>query len=1063
MKKISLINILTINILSFIFFVMSFFNVNAYAHDIKFRNITHEDGLSQATVETIIQDRQGYIWIGTNDGLNKYNGYDFKIYRHDQDSENSITNNYIVDLQEDKEGNIWVGTANGLNKINHQGKITNYFAEKDNGNLSNNNIGDILITKAGDVMVATSNGLNVYDEEKNEFKRILSGENDITNQFIHTLKQDANGDIWIGTKNGLNKLDIKSQKIYKFYSNETENSISGNNIYGLSYDDDGYIWIGTFKEGLNRIDINTHEIKRYKNDPKDINSLPGNYVKDVYKDSNNILWVATDRGLAKYNEKKDNFTTYKNKIYDEDSLVDDDLFTIIEDKSGLIWVGTYNGVSVFDSNNKMEHYKKDPTNKNSLSDNLIHGIYEDKDGLLWVGTNSKGVNVIDRRSDKVTHINKDSTNGIFVNDSINDITGKDNIIYIGTNNGLVKIDKDKNIIDTYDKSNGICEDNVRCLYLDSKGYLWIGTTDGVSILNTKNDEVIDITKILKDNGIEDLFARVIYEDKEGIYWIGSFVDGGLIRLDPVKKTIKNYKRKTNDKRTISSDTVRSIAEDNKGNLWIGTSYGLNKFNKKSETFTRYTVHDGLSNDTVYGILVDNDDDLWLSTNEGISKLDTESNKFEKFGATDGLQGNEFNGSAYYENSKGEFFFGGTNGLNIFNPDKVKKNDYVPNVVFDGFEVNGKSYNNIDGLKFKHNENFININMFISDYRNIENVQYKYMLEGADSEWHMLDRNNINYSNLPPGNYTLKVKARSHNGKVTDENHVSFTILPHPLKSDIAIFIYFLLFILIIYSYINRMKYLDKLVTKKTEQLSYEMEKSNELLNKVIQLERNKNNYFINLSHELRTPLNVIYTTEQLITEFNKSEKGIEKDKLSDYMKVMNRNIKRLLNLINNLIDTTKIDNGKYKINLKEENIVYIVEEATLSLKEYIESKGIQLIIDPDIEEKNIKCDAYEIERCIVNLVGNAAKFTPSGGTIEVRIKELNNRVIITIEDNGIGIDPKYHKLIFDRFNQIVDANSEVKGGSGLGLTITKHIIEMHNGEIYVEGNIGKGAKFTIIL
>lgn len=181
------------------------------------------------------------------------------------------------------------------------------------------------------------------------------------------------------------------------------------------------------------------------------------------------------------------------------------------------------------------------------------------------------------------------------------------------------------------------------------------------------------------------------------------------------------------------------------------------------------------------------------------------------------------------------------------------------------------------------------------------------------------------------------------------------------------------------------------------------------------------------------------------------------------MKVMNRNIKRLLNLINNLIDTTKIDNGKYKINLKEENIVYIVEEATLSLKEYIESKGIQLIIDPDIEEKNIKCDAYEIERCIVNLVGNAAKFTPSGGTIEVRIKELNNRVIITIEDNGIGIDPKYHKLIFDRFNQIVDANSEVKGGSGLGLTITKHIIEMHNGEIYVEGNIGKGAKFTIIL
>lgn len=1063
MKKISLAKILEVNILSFIFFVMSFFNANAYEHDIKFKNITNEDGLSQATVETIIQDKQGYIWIGTNDGLNRYNGYEFEVYRHDQESKNSITNNYIVDLQEDNEGNIWVGTANGLSKINLNGKITNYFSSKDNGNLSHNNIGDILITKEGEVIVATSNGLNVYDKEKDEFKRILKEKDDITSQFIHTLEQDGNGDIWIGTKNGLNKIDIKNEKIYKFYSDKTENSISGNNIYGLSYDDDGYIWVGTFKDGLNRIDMNTHEIKRYKNDPKDINSLPGNYVRDVLKDSNGILWIATNNGLAKYNNEEENFITYKKNIYDEDTLVDEDVFSIIEDKSGLIWVGTYNGISVFDYNNKIEHYKKEPMNKNSLSENLIHGIYEDKDGLLWVGTNSKGVNVIDRKTNKVTYINKESTKGLFISDSINDITGKDNIIYIATDNGLVKIDKDKGTIDTYNKSNGICEDNVRTLFLDSKGYLWIGTIDGVSILNTKNNEVTDITKMLKNNGIEDLFARVIYEDKEGIYWIGCFVDGGLIRIDPVKKTIKNYKTKSNDKRTISSDTIRSIAEDSKGNLWIGTSYGLNKFNRKSETFTRYTAHDGLANDTVYGILIDKEDNLWLSTNLGISKLDVKNSKFENFGVTDGLQGNEFNGSAYYKNSKGEFFFGGTNGLNIFYPEDVNKNGYIPNVVFGGFEINGKKYNNIDGLEFKYNENFININMFIPDYRNMENVQYKYILEGADSEWHVIDTNNINYSNLPAGNYTLKVKARSHNGKITDESKVSFTILPHPLKSDIAIFIYFLILILIIYSYINRMKYLDKLVIKKTEQLSDEMEKSKELLNKVIQLERNKNNYLINLSHELRTPLNVIYTTEQLITEFNKSEKGLEREKLSYYMKVMNRNTKRLLNLINNLIDTAKIDHGKYKINLKEENIVYIVEEATLSLKEYVESKGIQLIIDPEIEEKIINCDAYEIERCIVNLVGNAAKFTPSGGTIEVTIKDLNDGVLITIKDNGIGIDPKYHKLIFDRFNQVVDVNSEVKGGSGLGLTITKHIIELHNGEIYVEGNTGEGTKFTIIL
>ena len=242
-----------------------------------------------------------------------------------------------------------------------------------------------------------------------------------------------------------------------------------------------------------------------------------------------------------------------------------------------------------------------------------------------------------------------------------------------------------------------------------------------------------------------------------------------------------------------------------------------------------------------------------------------------------------------------------------------------------------------------------------------------------------------------------------------------------------------------------------------------MQTSNQLLNKIIEVERNKNNYFINLSHELRTPLNVISSVEQLITNLNKSDIGVPKDKLEEYMQVMNKNIRRLLNLINNIIDTTKIENGKYKINIKEENIVYVVEEAALGLKDAIESNGISLIIDTDTEEKIIKCDSYEIERCIVNLLSNASKFTKKGGTIKVDIKDLDDKVKITVEDTGIGIDEKYYKAIFDRFNQIVDENTEVKGGSGLGLTITKHIIDMHKGDIYVESKKNIGTKFTIIL
>ncbi len=312
-------------------------------------------------------------------------------------------------------------------------------------------------------------------------------------------------------------------------------------------------------------------------------------------------------------------------------------------------------------------------------------------------------------------------------------------------------------------------------------------------------------------------------------------------------------------------------------------------------------------------------------------------------------------------------------------------------------------------------------------------------------------------------YTFQISQVFKNGDIKKLKEVSFYLKPSILMSKEAVLIYIIFIGLILYINFKKVKKLDKLVELRNQELIEQMDKNTELLNKIIETERNKNNYFINLSHELRTPLNVISSVEQLITNLNKSDKGLSKEKIDEYMNVMNKNIKRLLNLINNIIDTTKIENGKYKINLSDENIVYIVEETSLGLKDAIESSGINLIIDTDVEEKIVKCDSYEIERCIINLLSNASKFTPKGGTIKVDIKDLNEKIKITVEDTGIGIDEKYHKSIFDRFNQIVDKDMESKGGSGLGLTITKHIIDMHNGEIYVESEKEKGTKFTIIL
>lgn len=1038
--------------------------VSAY-NNINFKNITSEDGLSQGTVETIIQDDQGYIWLGINDGLCRYNGYEFKIYKHDEELENSITNNYIVDIKQDNSGNIWVGTANGLSKIDTKTDlITNYNMNDEEKSLSHYNIGDILITKSGDVLVGTSDGLNIYNEKKDEFYRIFNKDSDLSSQFIRSLAEDENQNIWVATNNGIDKIDIKNNKnIISFKTGHGKFDISENDIYVVRYDPKGYIWAGALKEGLNRIDINTNEVKQYKNDDRDEKSLPGNNVKDILRDSSGNLWVGTDNGLAKYNEQTENFATYKNKIYDKTSLVNDEVFSIQEDESGLIWVGTYAGISMFDPNTNIEHYKKDPFDENSISDNSIHGIYEDKDGLLWVGTNSKGVNVINRKNYNVKHLNKTSKDYPISDDNINDIVGIDNKIFIATKNGLNEVDKDLKTINIYNTEDGICNNNITALFADSKKNVWIGTANGISVLNTNTNEIIDITDILTNHNIEDQYIKVIYEDSKGNYWVGCFIDGGLVKIDPNKRTIENYRNKKEDKTSISSNNIRSIVEDKNGNLYIGTSYGLNKLNESNNTFERYSEKDGLSNNTVYGLLVDDNNNLWASTNLGISKLDTNTMTFETFNIIDGFQGNEFNGRAYYKNKSGELFFGGINGLNIFRPNDINRSRYVPTVIFDEFKVNGKVYKDINNQEFKYNENTINISVFISNYKNTKNIQYMYKLEGVSDSWDISRSNNINYSDLAPGTYTLKIKARSYSGKVSDESAVKFIIKLPIWKSKAAILIYLIIITIVIYRTINSVKRLDNLVKNKTLQLTKEMEKNDKLLKKVIELEKRKNNYFVNLSHELRTPLNVISSTEQLVTELNKSKDGIGKSKLNGCMQVVRRNTKRLLNLINNIIDTAKIESGSYQLNIREHDIVYIVEEATLSLKDYIERKGIELIIDPEMEEKIIKCDEHEIERCIVNLVSNAAKFTPEGGTIEVTIEDLDEKVKIIVKDTGIGIDKKYHDSIFNRFNQVIDQGAESKGGSGLGLTITKQIIDMHGGQISVESELGKGCKFIIIL
>ena len=1051
--------------LIFLIFLICILPKNIYASKMmNFENLTIDNGLSQATAEAIIQDSDGYIWIGTNDGVNRYNGSEFKVFDANDEDENSIISNYVTALIEDKNKNLWVGTDEGLSKINlNDYSINHYRYNKKNKDISYYAIIVMYMDDDGNLYMGNNKGVYLYNEKIDDFDKIFGIENGLIDENVYSINKDKDGNLWIGTNQGLHKVDANSNKAYPYSVEDTKTSEWGK-IKTIFFDNDN-MWVGTSENGLKRVDLKNNKVKSFEVDDEDNSKLKSLSIRDIMKDSSGNIWMATDKGISQYiNDEQ--FITYNNKSYDNNSLAHNIVFTLMEDESGLIWAGTYTGVSIFDSKNIIELYKNDPLDTNSISDNVVMGAYEDEDGLLWIGTGDRGLNIIDRKTGNIDHIFEGDTKYDLSSNAINVISGKGNNIWVGTRNGLNKINKDDMTIEKYKVEDGLIDNNIKGLFIDEKNNLWIGTPIGLTVLNIETNEITDFTSRLIKAGIKEPYVRTVYEDKDedGVYWIGGYISEGLIKFDINKDTIEMYSKYEENGKQVIVNTIRTIVEDEENNLWIGTNSGLLKFNKIDKKFKSYTEKDGLANNIVYQILKDDDKNIWMSTNNGISKFDIKNNKFTNLSSTDGLQSNEFNGNSAYRCSNGDFLFGGIKGLNIFNPQEVLQSDYHSKINFDSFEVKGEHYLNIDGNTFSYDKNFIRVKFFTTDYRANKNVQYFYKLEGSShSDWIQITSNEVILTNLDPGKHKLRIKFRNNRGNISEEKEINFTIKPPFWKSNIAKFLYAMIIIVIIYNSINKMKKLDKLVEKRTQQLNNEMNKNKVLFNRLLEVEKSKNNYFINLSHELRTPLNVINSIEQLIRSFCRSDKELTKSKLEKYMDIMKSNTNRLLNLINNIMDKSKIENGKYKINKSQCDIVYIVEEATLTLKESIESSGIELIFDTDVEEKIINCDKYDIERCIVNLVSNAQKFTPKGGRISVTIKDLNNSVEITVEDTGIGIEKKYHDTIFDRYSQVVDKNNENKSGTGLGLAITKHIIDLHNGKIYLESEPNKGTKFIIIL
>lgn len=763
---------------------------------IRFETIGVKDGLSQSTVWAILQDAHGFMWFGTDDGLNRFDGYAFEVFRHDADDPTSLRSNSVRSLYQDRQGNLWVGTVDGLDRFEADTQSFVHYHDTPRGpeDSFGNSVLALLEDSRGDFWIGTqSYGLSRLDPESGRFFHYF---HDASNPFslsqdtVTAIVEGSNGELWVGTADGLNRFDPETGRFsHYFHDPDDENTISSNQINSLYKDSEGIVWVATADGGLNRFDPEREQFFRFPPHDGTADSLSSNTTNAIWEDSAGNLWIGTRQGLDLLDRQDLTFTHFRHDPADPQSISNNNILSVYQDRSGVLWVGTVGGgLSKYSPYaNKFAIYQHNPSNPNSLSNDQVYAIYEDRRGGLWVGTRDGGLNRIDRDTGEVRVFQHDPIDRTTI--SSNDVRAiledRYGMIWVGTNGGglnrlnpaigyFVHFRHNPNI------PQSISDDTITVLFEDSRGNLWIGTRYGG--LNLYNRSSATFTHFHHDPNdattISSNYVQAIWEDNTGQIWVGTA--GGLNRMHPVSYRFRRYRYDPRNPNSLSSDNVVSIYQDTKGVLWIGTVLGgLNRFDWETDTFRHYTEKTGLANDTVYGILEDAEGYIWLSTNRGLSRLNPQTGVFRNYDLQDGLQGNEFNPGAYFRNQKGELFFGGVNGMNVFDPAQLTFNPNPPQVVVTAYkEFNQTIQHHITGgqsIELPHSVRFISFEFVALDYNAPAKNQYTYKLEGFDTDWvYAGTRRFVNYTNLEGGDYVFKVRGSNNDG-VWNEVGVSIPI------------------------------------------------------------------------------------------------------------------------------------------------------------------------------------------------------------------------------------------------------------------------------------------------
>jgi ligand-binding sensor domain-containing protein len=949
--------------------------------------IIREKGLSQNTIQCIMQDSKGYIWVGTWDGLNLWDGYTFSVFN----MENGLSNSTIHDVLEDRDGMIWVATDDGLNRMDRKAyNVKNYFhSDEDPNSISSNLVNDLCLDRNGSLWISTVEGLNKFDATTETFStfRFFSNaaEEDRTN-WVSFVREDNRGKLWVGTRYGLHCFDPLKENFTSYYFEEgisNKEKYLANTVLDCAEIELGNILIAT-RLGVFTLDPNTGNYSHMFYTGECQNCISSNVVNTIIQDNDGLIWIGTDKCLDIYDPATDSVIQYKSGS-STTSLSNNDIRCLFEGADGTIWIGTYIGLNKVDrSSSRFAHYHHIPGNPNSLSDNTVYALMEDDEGLVWIGT-YMGVNILDRNKDEFTMLMHDPDNPFSVSsDRIRTI--------LQDSNGLIWIGTETNGINSYDKNTGrakryfhvegdpttLPENNILVMQIDSQGRLWVGTGKGVcykqkgsDLFRTLNTE--DGTVKLSGNTIWS-----IYEDQDGYIWIGT--THGLNRLDPEIKNVEYFLHDANDPASISSNRVFSIYQDTEKRIWIGTmGGGLNRYDPQNNSFNSYTEKDGLPNNVVYGIIEDAEGNLWITTNWGLAKFDVLTETFVKYDALDGVQGNEFNAGSYFQNAKGEIYIGGMNGFNVFLPAEIKINTNIPPIAITSFLIYnqpaGLLVESGDTLKLNYSENFFSFEFTALDYTNPDKNWYRYQLEGYDPDLINTgpDRRFAQYQQVNPGTYVFHVTGSNNDGVWNPEGAVVTLIIKPPWWQTWTFRILaFLTAMALGWALVYwRMKYIRKKHEIEKKMLTIEKQIF-DLEQKALRLQMNPHFIF----NSLNAIQNFVITNDT--------------DKAVNYLARFSRLMRMIL-----------ANSMQSYIPLKDElkALTYYMDLEKLRFDDKFE---YTINLDPSIDTEFIEVPPMLLQPYIENAIIHGIVHVERKGDLVIDMKKRRDTLVCVIEDNGIG-------------------------------------------------------------